>query len=181
MPTCIPQKEMQQIIQAIKSWDDHADCLSLVEKWYKLDENAIPSEYNLLPIVKYEDMEKFIKEPTKGYYYEAGDHLRDLTEDFTEIDALEKLIGDFGDEGEAVEEAKLVYKTMSNQEKKVWAAEEPELSRAIRQAISQCIQNDTLTRDSCHKYFQSSTLSSQIILNIHTHIATASYKYMYFL
>ena len=147
---------MEEILAEIRSWQDHTTQLGIVEKWYKLDENAIPPEYNLQPIVKYHDMENFLKEPRRAFNYEDLGYMDYMFEEESMIDRIENTITELGDTGEFVEEAKRVYKELAGQEKKIWYVEEPVLSKTIRQAVANCIKHGKLTKEGCHKYFQSS-------------------------
>ena len=49
LPRKIPQAELDQITTALGE-SGSSDTLSVIEKWYKLDENSLPPEYVLQPL-----------------------------------------------------------------------------------------------------------------------------------
>ena len=60
LPRVVKAEELDSILQFVHD----ADVISLVQKWYKKDENAVPAEYILMPISS--GMPEFLKVESKS-------------------------------------------------------------------------------------------------------------------
>lgn len=62
LPTEIAKGEMEAILKALESGgSEMSKGKHMVEKWYKLDHNAVPAEYSLQPVVDYDETEKYLE------------------------------------------------------------------------------------------------------------------------
>ena len=127
-------------MEEIKSWETSKEDLALVEKWYKLDENAIPNEYILQPIIDQRELEQLYEDG-----YDSEDDLFDSDD------------GSSVTEGSAsAEHNKEKYENLVAKGKKVWNAEESALQNILQTAARKCLNRGMLKEELARKFFQSS-------------------------
>lgn len=82
LPATLSVQEMESILNSIKTeQDDHAVRVALVQKWYILDENAVPNEYILKPIADYKQIEILLQETSS---YALADKRKQYAQNVTE-------------------------------------------------------------------------------------------------
>ena len=139
IPCNVPKEDLQNIMEEIKSWETGKEDLALVEKWYKLDENAIPNEYILQPIIDHGKLEELYQED-----YVVTSDTDDETIGISEA-ALRR-------------NKKQKYKKLVAKGKKVWKDEESTLQNILRNAARKCLDKGILKEEQIRSFFQSSEL-----------------------
>ena len=133
---------MTHLIEEIESWEKQEEALTLVQKWYKLDQNALPNEYVLQPIISQAEVDRFLQEPEclrNKYDYLYAPYLpKPKTENV-----------------ESAREKKERYQSLVREGQEIWKTDEPKLTKILRSAANKCFEKGTMTDVQKRKFFQS--------------------------
>jgi hypothetical protein len=135
----------------------------IIEKWYKLDENAVPAEYVLQSIIPSAAMEPFLNQIDKISYESMEENMIGLS-GYLE-DSLEK------SKNKIEANFKETYIKELSAGKAIWNEEEPILKTIVRNAVTEAMQYGDISTENGRKYFQSSELLYSINNKLNTKIS----------